>query len=67
MSISWRGFRYQTGEVKEMAQKLKEGNLVEADLDDERELDEIIKDLEAEGVYPVEGLPYDDKARDQVE
>ncbi|WP_094551890.1 hypothetical protein [Petroclostridium xylanilyticum] len=67
MTMSWRGFRYQTGEVKEIAQKLKENGLVEADADTDEELDELIKDLEKEGIYRVEGLPYDHSARDQVE
>ncbi|MDK2799336.1 MAG: hypothetical protein PWP27_1802 [Clostridiales bacterium] len=67
MVQSWRGFRYQTGEVKEIARKLKEDIIVDVDIDCDEELDELIKDLEKEGIYKIEGLAYDDKARDLVE
>ena len=67
MTMSWRGFRYQTGEIDEIAQKLKEGNLVEADIDKMEELDQVIQDLKEAGIFLVEGLPYDYKARDTVE
>lgn len=66
MTNSWRGFRYQTGEVKEIAQKLKVHDIVQVDLDRDEELDELIKDLEQESIYQIEGLPYDEQALDLV-
>ncbi|NLY43098.1 MAG: hypothetical protein GX066_03820 [Clostridiaceae bacterium] len=65
--MSWRGFRYQTGEVKEIVRELKEKGFAEADADTDEELEELLKDLEKEGIYRVEGLPEDYEARDLAE
>ncbi len=67
MSLSWRGFRYQTGEVQEIAKKMKEGQIVSVDIDQDEEMDELIKDLEQESIYRVEGLPEDYDARALVD
>lgn len=67
MSLSWRGFRYQTGEVKEIAEKLKQGEIVPVDIDEDEELDVLIKDLEQEGIFRVKGLSEDYDALDTVE
>lgn len=44
-----RGFRYQTGEIDEVAKLLKEGNIPEIDIDFEYEIKEVISDLEGFG------------------
>ena len=67
MSTSWRGFRYQTGEVKAIAEKLKEGQIVPVDIDDDREIDVLIQDLKAEGIYKAADLAEDTAALDTVE
>jgi hypothetical protein len=64
MSESLRGFRYQTGEIKEIAKKLKKGEIVQVDIDIEREIDEVINDLKNQGIYKIKDMPYDYKALD---
>lgn len=48
-----RGFRYQTGEIKTIAEKMRETGCVEADIDDVRELDEVAADLKPYGYTAV--------------
>lgn len=67
MVVLWRAFRYQTGEVKEIAEKLKQDAMVEVDIDQDEELDELIKDLKNEGIYKIKGLSYDYEARHFVD
>ena len=67
MSVLWKGIRYQTGEIKKVAEELKKGKIVEMDLDFEEELDEVITDLEEEGIYKIKDYPYDYNAIDLVE
>ena len=67
MTTSWRGFRYQTGEVEAIAEKLKEGQIVPVDIDDDREIDALIQDLETQGIYKIADLEVDTAAVDTVE
>jgi len=46
-----RGFRYQTGEIKEVAQLMKQNIIPEIDIDKEEELEEIINDLKSYGFF----------------
>ncbi|WHH61399.1 hypothetical protein [Petroclostridium sp. X23] len=63
MSLSWRGFRYQTGEIEDIVKKLRDEGLVEVDADTDEEVNEVIKDLGKMNIYQIEGLPYDYNAR----
>lgn len=59
MVEKFRGFRYQTGEIKEIAEKLKEGDIVQVDIDYDSEIPQVINDLKKQGIFPVDGLEYD--------
>lgn len=62
-----RGFRYQTGEIEEVAKLLKEGNIPEIDIDFEREIEEVISDLKAYGFDVAKENNRDYDAVDKIE
>lgn len=63
-----RGFRYQTGEIEEIARLLKEGKIPEVDIDLESEIDEVIKDLGEFGFTKAEQeIACDYNAVDKIE
>ncbi|ADQ40640.1 hypothetical protein Calkr_1132 [Caldicellulosiruptor acetigenus I77R1B] len=62
-----RGFRYQTGEIDEVAKLLKEGNIPEIDIDFEYEIQEVIGDLESFGFEVAWEDAYDYDAVDKIE
>lgn len=62
-----RGFRYQTGEIDEVAKLLKEGNIPEIDIDFEYEIKEVISDLEGFGFEVATDNAYDYDAVDKIE
>ncbi|MEZ0536359.1 hypothetical protein ACAG39_03795 [Caldicellulosiruptoraceae bacterium PP1] len=45
-----RGFRYQTGEIKDVAALMKSGQIPEIDIDIPDEVEEVIKDLKDFGL-----------------
>ena len=57
-----RGFRYQTGEIAAMAEKMKKDRLAEADIDLLEELEVVCADLEEHGLYRLTGVPMDEAA-----
>ncbi|MDF2985254.1 MAG: hypothetical protein K0R50_764 [Eubacterium sp.] len=58
--------RYQTGEISQIIDEMKKGNIPCMDVNDNDELNWFIKQLETKGIYKIEGLPYDINARDRV-
>ncbi|WP_039763609.1 MULTISPECIES: hypothetical protein [unclassified Caldicellulosiruptor] len=62
-----RGFRYQTGEIEEIAKLLKEGNIPEVDIDFEREIEEVISDLKMYGFEVAKENSYDYDAVNKIE
>lgn len=58
--------RYQTGEMSQIIDEMKKGNIPCMDVNDNDELNWFIKQLESKGIYKIEGLPYDNNARDRV-
>lgn len=64
--MTLRGFRFQTGEIKEVVQRLKNDEIVQMDIDEEGELDEVVKDLQKYSIYKIKDMPYDYKALDGV-
>jgi len=58
--------RYQTGEINQIIDEMKKGNIPCMDVNDVDELNWFIKQLETKGIYKVEDMPYDINARDRV-
>ncbi|OQB16033.1 MAG: hypothetical protein BWY15_00161 [Firmicutes bacterium ADurb.Bin193] len=46
-----RGFRFQTGEIKEIARELKEKGFAEVDIDIESEIQGVFDDLKEYGIF----------------
>lgn len=61
-----RGFRYQTGEIKDIVEELKKGNIPEIDVDNEKEYKEVIEDLKEYNIYLMENAEMDEHAVDRV-
>ncbi|WAM33093.1 hypothetical protein [Caldicellulosiruptor morganii] len=62
-----RGFRYQTGEIEEVSKLLREGNIPEIDIDFEREIEEVISDLNTYGFVMANENSRDYDAVDRIE
>ncbi len=58
--------RFQTGEMSQIIDEMKKGNIPCMDVTDADEMNWFIKQLETKGIYKVEDLPYDRNARDGV-
>lgn len=61
-----RGFRFQTGEFKDIANEIRKSNIPEVDIDSDKEYKELLCDLESEGIYAAE-KDLDKKAINKVE
>jgi hypothetical protein len=62
-----RGFRYQTGEIKDIAEKMKKGNIPEIDIDNDEEYNSVIEDLKKYNINLMENVEVDEHAVDTVE
>lgn len=62
----FRQVRFQTGEMKEIINCMKDGDIPCMDVDDYDEFHQFVKQLKGQGIYPVEGLPHDKNARNRV-
>ncbi len=58
--------RFQTGEMSKIIDEMKNGNIPCMDVNDDDELNWFLKQLEAQGIYKVQDMPYDKNARDRV-
>ena len=58
--------RFQTGEIKQIIDEMKKGNIPCMDVNDGDEMNWFIKELESKGIFRVEDIPYDKNARDRV-
>jgi len=58
--------RYQTGEIEDIVNEMKKGNIPPVDVDDTEEMEWVVGELAKHGIYRVEGMPYDKHARDRV-
>ena len=58
--------RFQTGEMPQIIDEMKKGNIPCMDVNDEDEMNWFIKELESKGIFKVEDMPYDKNARDRV-
>lgn len=63
MTMSWRGFRFQTGEMEEILSSITENGSAEVDIDEVEEVDMVLADLEQNGVKKTD-IPYDFSAVD---
>lgn len=63
----FRQIRYQTGELNEIVNEMKNGRIPCMDVDDNDEMNWFIDQLELHGIYKVKDLPYDKDARDRIE
>ena len=62
-----RGFRYQTGEIKDIAEELKKGNIPEIDFENEEEYQGIIADLKEHKIFVSGDIRLDEDAVDRSE
>lgn len=58
--------RFQTGEMSQIIDEMKKGNIPCLDVLDNDDLNWFIKELETKGIYKIEDMPYDQNARDRV-
>ncbi len=58
--------RFQTGEMTQIIDEMKKGNIPCMDVYDDDETDWFIKQLEIQGIYRIQDIPYDKNARDRV-
>ncbi len=58
--------RFQTGEISQIIDEMKKGNIPCMDVIDNDDLNSFIQRLESNGIYKIEGMPYDLNARDRV-
>ncbi len=65
-SYFFRETRYQTGETEEIITEMKNGKIPCVDVDNQDELDWYIEQLKKHGIYRIDGLACDRKARDGV-
>ncbi len=62
----FRVVRFQTGEIKEIVNELKNGKIPCVDVDDADEFNWLVNVLKSSGIYLIEDLPLDKNARDPV-
>lgn len=58
--------RFQTGELSDIVNEMKKGNIPCMDVDDTEELNWFINQLTQHGIHKVEAIPYDKNARDRI-
>lgn len=58
--------RFQTGEMPQIIDEMKKGNIPCMDVNDGDEMNWFISQLEAKGIYKIQDIPYDKQARDRV-
>jgi len=49
--------RYQTGEIEDIVNEMKKGNIPPVDVDDTEEMEWVVGELAKHGIYRVEGMP----------
>lgn len=58
--------RFQTGEMSKIIDEMKNGNIPCMDVNDDDELNWFLTQLETQGIYKIQDIPYDRNARDGV-
>lgn len=58
--------RFQTGEIKEIIDEMKKGNIPCMDVDDEDDFQRFVNELSKRNILLAENVPFDRKARDGV-
>ena len=59
--------RYQTGEIDQVIEEMKKGNIPCMDVEDSDEYNWVISQLRNKSVYKIEKFSHDINARDQVQ
>ncbi|MCX7923523.1 MAG: hypothetical protein N3B21_16165 [Clostridia bacterium] len=58
--------RYQTGEINDVIEEMKQGQIPCMDVDNKEELNWVVSELSKNGIYKIENLAYDKDARDRI-
>lgn len=58
--------RFQTGEMQQIIDEMKKGNIPCMDVYDDDDMDWFIKQLGTKGFYKIKDMPYDKNARDRI-